>query len=410
MLIENAPTHRRDEAELLLSCARATMDDERAKRIKTLAGKATDWDYLLDIALQHGVVPLLYRNLSLICPQAVPLVNLNQLKSRFHSNATRNFSLLAELLRLIELAGKNGIRVVPFKGPVLAIKVYGNLAFREFGDLDILVHKADLNKTEELLISAGYRRRRERAGPRDLRVTESDHAYTFVRDDGKVQVDLHWKVAQSYYSFPIEPESLWAHLEPVLLGGREVLTFPPEESLLILSVHGFKHFWDRLTWICDIAEIVTAHQDIDWPRVLERAERLDSQRVLFLALLLAKNLLGAAVPANVLEKSKADKNLESLVQRVSERLFTKEKGLHDELDRTLFTLRMRRRLRPRLRYLLHQVRIALTPNEKDRHFLPLPRSFFVFYYLFRPTRLTTIFLWSSCKRMFNRRNVTKGIS
>jgi hypothetical protein len=52
---------------------------------------------------------------------------------------------------------------------------------------------------------------------------------------------------------------------------------------------------------------------------------------------------------------------------------------------------MRERLRDRVPYLLyHLPGYLLTPNEKDRAFLPLPTSLSFLYYLIRPIRLVSV--------------------
>jgi len=45
---------------------------------------------------------------------------------------------------------------IPYKGPTLALAVYGNLALREFTDLDILVQTQNVRQAAELLKDRGY--------------------------------------------------------------------------------------------------------------------------------------------------------------------------------------------------------------------------------------------------------------
>ena len=104
---------------------------------------------------RHGLVSLLYYQLSTICPESVPGALLNRLKTRFQANLAHNLFLTAELLKLLSLFENHGIPAVPFKGPVLASSVYGNLSLREFSDLDILIHREDFNKAKDLLLLAG---------------------------------------------------------------------------------------------------------------------------------------------------------------------------------------------------------------------------------------------------------------
>ena len=70
-----------------------------------------------------------------------------------------------------------------------------------------------------------------------------------------------------------------------------MLALAPEDSLLILCVHANKHQWSRLGWICDIAEMLRSHPDLNWPVVMEQARMLRSERMLLLGLLLARESL-----------------------------------------------------------------------------------------------------------------------
>ena len=91
----------RPEAELLLCTARTHINAQTALRIRALVSQATDWRYLIAAGNSHGVLPLLYRTLSQVCPDAVPAAKLEFLKVFYEFNERRNLSLTFELLRLL---------------------------------------------------------------------------------------------------------------------------------------------------------------------------------------------------------------------------------------------------------------------------------------------------------------------
>src|SRR5207245_416710 len=138
------------EAELLLCASRASMDSGRAERIRALVRQSIDWGYVLGIGRRHGVLPLLYWHLSKIWPDAVPKAILKQLRDQFQQNTLHNLFLTGELLKLLNLFQTHGIRAITYKGPTLAMGAYGNLALRQFNDLDLLVRKNDIPKAREL--------------------------------------------------------------------------------------------------------------------------------------------------------------------------------------------------------------------------------------------------------------------
>ena len=60
------------ESELLVWCARTVMTDDLKTRIRQRVQELLDWSILGEMAEYHGVIPLLYRNLSAVAPDLVP--------------------------------------------------------------------------------------------------------------------------------------------------------------------------------------------------------------------------------------------------------------------------------------------------------------------------------------------------
>jgi hypothetical protein len=57
----------------------------------------------------------------------VPAAVLADLKGRCRANAERDLLLVEELPRLVAGFESRGIRAIPFKGPLIAASLYGNL-------------------------------------------------------------------------------------------------------------------------------------------------------------------------------------------------------------------------------------------------------------------------------------------
>ena len=375
------------EVELLLCCARTCMDTAVAYRLRDLLREDINWAYVIQTAKLHGMIPLLSRHLQHTCSEAVPQVILDQLQRYCHRHALHNLFLTRELLKLLALFEAHGISAIPYKGPVLAATVYGDLALRQFTDLDIVVHKQDVLSGKALLLSQGYRPLCQLSEAQEATLLQSFHAYAFVRDDGRVSVDLHWRFTPSHYAFPLELELLWEHLEPVRLADTMVLTLPPEDLLLILCVHGTKDGWTRLKWICDVAEMVRMHQGMDWDRVIEQSGKLRSEHHLFLGLLLASNLLGAALPQEVLRKVQTDAVAGRLAAQVHTCLFSETADVVKVVESSLLHFRVMQRWRDRITYVLHCLCTMMTPNTRDQALLSLPTALSCLHYIFRPIRL-----------------------
>lgn len=378
----------RPGAELLLWCARiSTESEKRVARVRALLGKELDWPYLLATAVPHGMMPLLYWHLNATCPDAVPKAVMDRLRERFHDNTRRNLFLTGELLRLLDLFEARGIPVVPYKGPTLAASVYGNVALRQFYDLDILVQKQDVPRAKELLVTSGYRPEYQLTGAQEAAFLRYECEHSLTRDDGASIVELHWEINPKHLSFPLDTEGLWERLEPIELGGKSVPTFSPEDLLLILCVHGSKHRWERLAWIRDVAGLIEAHQGMEWERVTRQANALGGSRMLSLGLLLARDLLGARLPERISQRAQADPVVGALAADVRERLLWEADGLPGIFEESMFhpfRLRMRERLRDRVLYCVHT---AVTPTVADWELLSLPPLLSPLYYVLRPVRL-----------------------
>jgi hypothetical protein len=381
---------KRLEAELLLLCAVSHMEPERADRVRALLRENVDWTYLLRMAGRHRVMPLLYWNLNAICPNGVPKDILDELRDHFLANGQRNLILTGELLRILKVLEEREVPAIPYKGPVLATVAYGNLALREFGDLDLLVQKDDALEAREVLTTLGYSPPQRMAQAQEAAFLKYDRQFSLVRADGCV-VELHWTVAPRAIYFVLGPEYLWKRVERVALGGSTVASFSPEDLLLTLCVHGSAHQWERVGWICDIAELIRVSQSVDWERLVKRAYALKCKRMLLLGLILANTLLDADLPQTILDELRADSDVQVLAAEVQRRLFSENQGARELFEgsaRWWFHFRMIERPQDRLRYSIHR---ATTPTLSDWEIVKMPRVLFPFYPLLRPIRLSRKF-------------------
>ena len=371
--------HSKLEHELLLCCARTIA----APRMRGLAAGDIDWEYLFQLARRHSVVPLLYVQLDQHAADLVPAEQLARLKQHYLENSARNTILTAELCRLITLLAGTGIAAIPYKGPVLAQFAYGNVSLRRFVDLDVIVKKTDVLKAREILVNEGYTPTKSLSYDQQELLLRTQHNMQFSRDNHRLIVELHWEVAPHLFASTVDAESLWQNLTTIDLNGTQVKTLSAADLLFSLCVHGSRHLWDRLSWICDIAELIARH-GFDWTALLTRAADADSERMFLLGLHLAQQLLDAPLPAEVTQRCDADPRLNSLANDVIEHLFNGTTHV-PATSREIFkyNIGVRKTLSARARYLLH----ALRPTDSDLSMRSLPASLSFAYYLRRPFRL-----------------------
>ena len=377
---------RRPEIDLLLCAARTSRAPTTTARVEALARDGIDWGYLLRTAQRHGVEPLLYRQLSDIGADSVPKHILEQLRSRFHANQLRNLYLSGELLKLLRELKAQNIPALPYKGPVLAAYAYGNVGLRWFGDLDVLVRDKDVPRATTLLTSLGYQAQYRMTKAQEAAFMRYERQFAFMRADG-CAVEIHWTVAPWPLPLSLDEKYLWGNTTQAALGGGTVATLGPEALMITLCVHGAAHLWERLGWICDLAEVVRASSgDVNWERLLERAEVLNVKRMLLLGALLAGELLDAKFPDKVLDEARLDRAVNRLAGEVHERLFIEDgpREVAEESAGWRFHLTAMERLQDKLWYCVHR---ATAPNSMDWEMMPLPAVLFPCYRVLRPIRL-----------------------
>ena len=208
----------------------------------------------------------------------------------------------------------------------------------------------------------------------------TQHNLSLSREAGRLVVELHWEIASSLFASSLQAEEFWGRLKTMRLNNVTVKSLSAEDLLLSLCVHGSKHLWERLAWICDVAELVKTCTDLDWGVLLERAASTKNDRMLFLGLHLANRLLDAPLPSRVRSKIEA-KVIVSIANRVAKRLFGGNSQPPVSIGQSFrFNWAVRAGWRSRLRY----CRLLFQPTDADIETVPLPRPLSFVYYLMRP--------------------------
>src|SRR5207253_8391809 len=144
------------EVQLLLLCGRCALDDEQIQRVRACVERDLDWERLIYLAGGHGLIPLLHKNLETACPNEIPRRYRERLSAAALNTAARNLLLTTKLLELLALFETNGISVMTYKGPALAIQVYRDLRLRGFIDLDILIRDRKSTRLNSSHVAISY--------------------------------------------------------------------------------------------------------------------------------------------------------------------------------------------------------------------------------------------------------------
>lgn len=381
-------------AGLLFLCARTPLSGEDREHIRDLVRRDPDWDLLLSLAERNEVMGLVHRSLSEVCPELLPQPVRSRLRSTALSYASDGLQLTAKLANVLDALKTAGIEAVVLKGPPLAASLYSGVSLRRFGDLDILIHLADLPRTHSLLLQNGFHWDGKGSACEPGTLTEADKHLSLVHSIDGVALELHWSCEEPAARFALSTEDVFRSAVRVSLPGGAQSPCPgPVEQFLLLAAHGARHEWKHLKWVCDIAGLLRGQTDIEIDMVLRRAGKLGCRRRVLLALAVASEFLGAPLPAAVRREIETTRTLQKLVMEIRGTITAPPQDGHSETadgaeDRRLrFAMQCRERMGDRLRLALHHYSKSVHPNSRDLEFVKLPPALHWSYWLVRPVRL-----------------------
>ncbi len=312
--------------QAVVLAARTVLSEAEQERLRCLAAGPLDWNEVVWLTGYHQVTPLVLRNLERYVRAAVPGRHLRVLQAETRRIGVQGQFLLQELGRLMQRFEAAGLPMLVLKGPVIAQVAYGHLGLRAFKDMDILVRPADYPAVRALLEREEYvpfPQVAERARWQQWLHRWYVRQVPFMRGVKTFYVDLHLAPLPALYYFPLDVETLMERGSSESIGRFAVPVPKLEDHLLILCYHGEKNRWERLKYVCDLAELLRRHEDrIDWDEIETVTRRIQGRRIVGMALWLARELMDAPVPPALLapvRTSQAVRDLGSeLVRRLAE--------------------------------------------------------------------------------------------
>lgn len=367
-------------------------------RLRGMVTGDLDWTAIAQMALAHNVSCLLHRGLIASCSELLPRNLANALATHRAEERHRNQRFGVELERIIGVLEDAGVQTLPFKGPTLAKRLYGDPSLRSFGDLDILIRRHDADICRETLRSLGYT-----DGERGIAYSQIKAFERCAGQDrlfskrANIAIEPHWALFPNTFAFSLDYDGLWNRSELVELESENVRCLSAEDQLLVVCLHGAKEQWWRLNWVCDVAEsVVSEGSSIRWPILISRAEAQKCLRALLVGLCLANRLLGVSLPVEVLQAILSDRAVARLTNMViSQKLSAFDPKLPGSLSKlSRFRLGIHEGVRRKTLYIL---RTLFAPRPAHIRMLTLPTQAYFIYY---PLRAIHDYVLLPCWRLW----------
>jgi hypothetical protein len=368
------------ELDLILACCGAGSNEQPSTRIDEALRHPLDWDRMLRLAEHHGLVPLLYRRLS-EAMEAAQSTGLEAFRQRDKFNAHRTLWLTVELIHIHKHLVARGLDVLPYKGPSLAESLYGNVATRQFSDLDLLVRAQDVPAVRSALSELGYKASLDLTQSAERAYLKSGYEYAFDGPQGRNLIEVKWQILPQFYSIGFAVEGFFDRAVAVDVAGHRLRTLSDQDLMLVLCVHAAKHAWMQLSWLCDIAQLARS-KAIDWDALQVEAARLGIARIVAVTFLLAHKLLGTGLPDQLGLRN--DPAAEKLAEKILRQIVGEVEIDAESVGYFRLMMDLRERRGDRASFLW---RLLVTPSAGEWSAIRLPSALFPLYRAVRMFRL-----------------------
>jgi len=237
---------------------------------RALACRPDAVDVLARLAIRGGLSVVLLQALDrmpLLRASLVPEL-LQALQERQQRQERRREQLLQALDEIAKRFDTSGQSFILLKGPYLATRFYGDLAAREYLDIDLLVPRRDRARACGLLSAAGFRRG-SRTFLGEALTSVFVHGFDFVADG--VNLDLHWALSR-HLSLRLDEDAMWNRRGRCQVAGRtyNVLGDADEVIFAVLGLmRDIERARPKLKNLLDLVQILAATDaELDWRGLL----------------------------------------------------------------------------------------------------------------------------------------------
>ncbi|QFU74621.1 hypothetical protein EY643_02540 [Halioglobus maricola] len=344
---------------------------------------------LINFVLSQQVFPQFHRCIINHATELLSQPIMVELEEYNLSIVVSNIGITGELIQIHKLCADRSIRILPFKGPAMAIKAYQDVGSRQFSDLDILIERQDFKSFSDILSSRGYKPLYPIDKYKSKNVLfKMNNDCPFYHGKKNFVVEVHWDFFRKL-ALPTRVFEPWKNTELVNIKGHNVSILSPENQLLYHSLHGSKHLWEKLLWIVDLDRYIRSNPDINWNEILRKARTLGAQRLFILGIALSHEYFDTPLPQEI-ERVCKNQNFTSISVLIESVLNNECPGTLDSIAKVgkLITLRDNPYFKSKM--ILEYV---FKPGINEREMIILPKQLFFLYWLLRPLRLAKDYLF-----------------
>ena len=226
---------------------------ERLLRVGDFGG----WPILIEYAERHRVMPFFanrLRTLGWMEGTVFPLdADLKvRLEKVVRESAFAELASLAELKRICERLGDQGIAPILLKGLALSQLCFKKIGWRTNHDIDLLIRPDELATCDRILAAMDYIRVEPHPALDAVQTDKWRRAHkdwVYIHRSRRTIVEIHYRL---FDNEPLCAEVDLREVEPLdLFGQHRILSLTGDALRSYLALHGLLHSWSRLKWLID---------------------------------------------------------------------------------------------------------------------------------------------------------------
>jgi hypothetical protein len=284
----------------------------------------------------------------------------------------------------MQLLEQNGIKAIAFKGPTLAQLAYGDIALRQYSDLDILIDEKEIYNSLKLLLSYNYKCDHPISLLENKKFRQLDNDFSLYTPNN-IHIELHWRLFRKKIGKLENFQKYHSNILNIQLSNSKIPTLSLEYLLVYLCMHGSKHAWERIEWINDIHYlIINNYQAISWDKVIKISSTMQSKKFVLSSLNLVYTFYNTKLPHKIINLI----NTNTFDQLSKDACFfiqnTREENYNYYRKIMLFQTKLLDTKTKKIAYILNSY-FSITAN--DYLTFPLPSHLNFLYYILKPLRI-----------------------
>ena len=253
-------------------------------------------------------------------------------KDTYYHAVARNLFLNQQFLKILDTFSQKHIPLIPLKGIALIQKIFSDIGGRYIGDIDLLVKPGDVLSSAKLLNELGYFNRSCYRFNPEKPYSAYLNSMPFSKP-AKIPyfVHLHWHLLNAtvpLFMYKIPMEEIWQAAQSERCQDKEMLMLDPHHLIVYLSVHAFKHSFNKISLFHDIQKAIEFYGDrLDWKAITKVATGWGAALPLYYSLYLTHRILRADIPEHILSIIKPEK-ISKAGRRVASSISEEQLGTH----------------------------------------------------------------------------------